>query len=428
MRSHAGFLFVMLAACKGGSPERPRVPAASSLTIAATQPGHSLRGVAGDGAHVFAAFGAKGTSLVEARASERTVWSAQLDGVAGELAIAGDQLAIAVAARGDKLRGDPAALVVALDRTTGRTTWSRPFESTEWVLVTQLAALGNDILVAGSFGGTLRVGAKVVTSGGGSDGFVARLTTTGGLTWLVRLGGAGADAVQGIAAGGDATAPRIAIAGTFSLGADILGTPLASADLKSPFGDVFIAELDVNGGRRWSTTFGSRGDDSVAGVAIDASGNIVVGANIQEVTSVGGSALVPRGASDGLVVWYGAAGDVGNAVLLGGSDFDGIRSITAVGSEAIVGGFFSGTLALADHTFTAGGGDDSFVAALAPSGTVTMAWHVGGTGREEITSLHALPGGFIVGVAHTSDAAIDGTKLASPPAGDVGSAVVVRGR
>jgi outer membrane protein assembly factor BamB len=408
------------------------VPAVTSSTFAVTHEGHSVRGVASDGERVYAAFAAKASgassSTIEARSGDRTAWSAKLEGTAGELAVAGNVLAVALAARGDKLRGDPAGVVTALDRTTGRTRWQRPFESTEWVLITQLAAVGDDVLVAGSFGGTLRVGAKVVTSGGGSDGFLARVGANGSLVWLVRMGGAGSDGVQGVAVSGEPKASRIAIAGTFSLGADILGAPLASIDLKSPFGDAFVAEFDGSGAARWTATFGSRGDDAVAGVAIDASGRVIVAANVHDVLSMAGSPLVPRGTGDGLVVWYGNGGELGASVLVGGNDFDGIRSIAAIGNEAIIGGFFSGTLQIADRTFTAGGGDDSFVAALDAAGTVTTAWQVGGSGREEITSLQAMPGGFVAGVAHTGDAAIDDVKLPAAPAGTVASTLMIRGR
>ena len=49
----------------------------------------------------------------------------------------------------------------------------------------------------------------------------------------------------------------------------------------------------------------------------------------------------------------------------------------------------------------------ALVAGLDASGTVDVAWHVGGAGREEITSLAAIAGGFIVGVAHSAGTAID---------------------
>jgi hypothetical protein len=370
-------------------------------------------------------------------------WTFDTAGTAGELAIVGAQLVAAVEASGTlaigggatgggargasgssvALRGDPASVLVALDRSSGRLRWSLAVDSTEWALVSSLAAIGDDVLVGGSFGGTLRIGAKVVSSAGGSDGFVARVTPAGQLVWLVRLGGAGADAVQGIAA----TATRIAIAGTVTAGAEIHGAPLPAIDDRLPYGDAFVAELDASGARKWSATFGSRADDAVAGVAIDASGRVAVAASVHDAVQVGSTTLTTQGAGDGLVVWYGNGGELGATAVIGGADFDGLRAITSVGDRVVVAGFFSGTLDLAGQKLTAGGGDDAFLAALDASGTVTTAWHVGGAGREDIAALSAVPGGFIAGIAYTAAASIDDDKLPAPADPASGAALVVRG-
>ena len=279
------------------------------------------------------------------------------------------------------------------------------------------------MLVAGLFAGTLRVGSHVVSSAGGSDGFVARVTATGQLAWLVRLGGAGADGVQGVASSGD----RIAIAGTFTAGADVLGHALAPYDDRSPFGDGFVAELDGNGALRWVRHSAAAPTMPSPASRSTRVGNIVVAASVREVVHVGGAQLVTQGASDGFVAWFGKHGDKGPAVLIGGLDFDGLRAITAVGDRIIVGGFFSGSIKLGDRTFTAGGGDDAFVAALDASGTVATAWHVGGPGREEIAALASVTGGFVAGLRHTAAATIDDTPLAAPTDPMAGSALVVRG-
>src|SRR5206468_2250670 len=81
--------------------------------------------------------------------------------------------------------------------------WQIAFDSTDWAIVSSLAgAPDGGAIVGGSFAGTLRASARVVSTAGGSDGFVARVSPSGEVAWLVRLGGAGADAVQGVAAAG----------------------------------------------------------------------------------------------------------------------------------------------------------------------------------------------------------------------------------
>ncbi len=442
MVGSAGLAF---AACKGA--ERPRVQSAASSTTEVTRAGSSLRGVASDGTTSYAAFAPSGsaastadgtsaprTSLIEARRGSTVAWTASTEGTADELAIAGPLLVASIEGSGSvavvgpnaaaiELRGDPAAILAGFDRASGALRWRLAVDSTQWAIVTSLAAIESDFLVAGSFGGTLRIGKSVVSSAGGSDGFVARLTAAGELAWLVRLGGAGADSVQGVAASGT----RIAIAGTFSPGAELHGTTLPSIDEKLPFGDAFVAELDGSGARKWAATFGSRADDAVAGVAIDAAGRVAAAATVHDAVRIGSTLVAGKGPGDGLVVWYGSGGELGQSAQLGGSDFDGLRSIVAVGERVVVGGFFSGSIELGGRTLTAGGGDDAFLAALDASGTVVSSLHVGGPGREDIASLGALPGGFLAGIVHTAAASIDDVPLAQPEDPASGAALVLRG-
>ena len=426
----------LLCACPG-NPRTPKVPPAADQTIAIEG---AVRGVAGDGAMTFAAIADGNATGVRAYRGTAAAWSASASGnagplaagaklvaVAGSIASAGVPAATAASTGGPmralSVRGDPAAVVNAFDSATGAPKWTALFDSTEWAIATSIAAYGDGFIIGGSFGGTLRVGAKVVSSAGGSDGFIARLGATGDVVWLVRMGGAGADAVQGVATRGT----KLAIAGTFSAAAELGGAPLASFDERLPFGDAFAAELDGNGTKLWIQTFGGRADDTVAGVAIDDRGNTIVAGSAHEVVHVGSAQLVTQGQSDGILVWYGERGEQGPAVLVGGLDFDGLRAITAVGDRVVAGGFFSGAIKLGDRALTAGGGDDSFIAAFDRNGTVAMVWHVGGEGREEIAALSSIPGGLVAGVAHTAKASIEDTPLAAPKDPMAGGALIVRG-
>jgi hypothetical protein len=388
---------------------------------------------------VFAAFAssAPGTSrsLLEVHRGDQVAWSTPIaDATAGTIALSRSLIGVALSFRADgpslPLRGDPAGVLATFDAATGTAHWRVPFESTQWARITSIATdLHDGFVVGGSFGGTLRVGAKVVSSAGSSDGFIARVDGQGRLLWLERMGGELSDSLQGVAVapGSKPDTLRIAITGTFSIGADILGEPLASTDDRSPYPDIFVAELDGAGARRWSKSFGSRAIDSVAGVAIDASGHVVVGANVHEVLSIAATSLVPRGDGDGLVIWFGDEGEIGTNLLIGGTDSDGITSIAAVGDSIILGGFFSHTTELGSRALDASGGDDAYLAALDGSGTVTASWHVAGQGREEITAVTAIPGGFVAGVAHTADLNVEDAKLPAPADPMTGAALIVRG-
>src|SRR5690606_7969685 len=141
------------------------------------------RGVAASGLDVYATFAPSGPTTEGAATSElrryrdgQPAGTVGVAGIAGELVVAGELVAVATSGTGSlalaggelALRGDPGAVLVAVTP-GGEPRWRLAFDSTEWALITSLATIESDVLVAGSFGGTLRVASRVVTSAGGSD-------------------------------------------------------------------------------------------------------------------------------------------------------------------------------------------------------------------------------------------------------------------
>ena len=140
-----------------------------------------------------------------------------------------------------------------------------------------------------------------------SDGFVARVARDGAVEWLHRVGGAGADAVQGVALRGD----RVAIAGTFASGAELGRRAVAAVRRRVPFADAFAAELDARparaSGRRRSAarpTTASPASRSRRAAAV------AVAANLRG-TMRQRSTNSRSGPSDGLVVWLSLDGELG---------------------------------------------------------------------------------------------------------------------
>lgn len=417
-----------LLGCKGSKSPADTRFGVGSVTLELGRDGHGLRGVAGDAGGVYTAlttFEVSPHSLVEARRDGKTAWTTPLDGTAGPVVRSGELLAVALGntgtAVGIALRGSPGAVLVGLDASAGAIVWKLAIDSSEWSLITSLAAIDGGVLVGGSFSGTLRAADKLVSSAGKLDGFVARVDAKGHVVWLIRVGGANADAVTGVAAAGE----RIAITGTFATGAELQGEPLVATDDKSPTTDVFVAELDGKGMRMWSASFGGTRDDSSAGVAIDGRGRLAVAATIRDHVKVDVVDHLVNGPSDGLLVYFDAKGAPGAAIPLGGEALDGLTAITAAGDRIVVGGFYAGSLKIGTQTITANG-DDAFLAAF-DGATVTGVWDVAGAGREEIAALSPVSNGFIAGIGHTAAAKVDGQPLASPKDPASGAGVVVRG-
>ena len=243
----------------------------------------------------------------------------------GAVAWAGDDVAVAMTAHGGAIAGEPGAMISLIDPRTATTKWTTAITSTDWTIVSSLAATADgDIVVGGTFSGTLRIGAHVVSSAGRSDGFVARLAADGQPRWLDRIGGEFADGVTAVAV----NAQGVAIGGHFSVEADLRGMPLLAISQHTPQPDGFVAWLDNDGVPKWTHVFGSPSEDSVGGVAIDAAGDVAVAATVRQgfagvvdngeppaTTSqvVGGSADGWIGVWDHAGVWRGGS-------LIGGAD------------------------------------------------------------------------------------------------------------
>ena len=413
---------------------------ATVVALAAAGPGAGPPAPSAGTPDVGASGGA--TAAAEPGAPARLLWSWSVLAGPGPVTADGDVVVAAVSATGKVLidgadvpvRGAPGVVLVGLDA-AGHTAWTRALGSTEWASAGALSALpGGDVVVAGSFAGTLRLGDQVVSSAGSSDGFVARLGPDGAVRWLIRVGGHGADRVAGAAALGD----RVAVAGTFSGEADFRGHALAPIEEHSGLPDGFVAVLDRAGQVAWVRRFGSAAEDEVAGVAVTGSGRIAVAGTVRAVTwlGAGGATLTAggvedwdgHGIADGLVALWDDRGEVVGSALVGGRDYDGLRAIAARGDEVVVGGWFSGTMDVGGTHLVAGGGDDGFVAILDGKAHLVRATALTGDGREDVSALGAGPAGWAAGANFTAAATFGDARFPAPIDPGGGCAIVFRPR
>jgi predicted secreted hydrolase len=122
-----------------------------------------------------------------------------------------------------------------------------------------------NVCVAGSSSATW--GSPVRVYAGGDDTFVAKLNTSGGLTWNTFLGGSGGDYGYGIAVDGSG---NVYVAGYSDA---TWGSPLRAYTSGA---DAFAAKLDSTGGLTLNTFLGGGGVDEGDGIAVDGSGNVYV--------------------------------------------------------------------------------------------------------------------------------------------------------
>jgi hypothetical protein len=135
----------------------------------------------------------------------------------------------------------------------------------------------NNVYVAGSFSGTVdfdpRSSQHDVTSGGGSDAFVVRLTKNGNFGYAATFGGQADDTAGGLAV---STLGQVFVGGTFAGRADFDPSTSGVTSIGNSGGDDgFIASLDETGAFRWAGSFEGPNDEEVSDLALDDSGNVL---------------------------------------------------------------------------------------------------------------------------------------------------------
>ncbi|GAB3875784.1 hypothetical protein GCM10028824_32090 [Hymenobacter segetis] len=156
-------------------------------------------------------------------------------------------------------------------------------QGTDAGMALALDAAGN-AYVGGRFGGwlapTATFGSTVLTSPGGTDGFVAKLSPAGLWTQATRLGGAGDDIVTALALDGTGS---LVMAGTFgaaSTSGSVGGSSASfgSTTLYSAGGaDVFVGRLDAAGQWLMAAQAGGPNEDQATSLALEPNGNATIG-------------------------------------------------------------------------------------------------------------------------------------------------------
>ena len=275
--------------------------------------------------------------------------------------------------------------------------WSRAFGGTTFtdsVTVRAVAGAANgDLVVAGYFSGTVNFGGGNLTSAGGNDIFVAQYSSdTGAPVWVRRYGGTSNDFAAGLAA--DANG-NVVLSGGFSGSVDFGGGPLTSAGGY----DVFAMRLSPSGDHLWSRRYGGTGDDSAAGMAVAANGDVVVTGTFNGTTNLGGGSLTSAGSSDVFVARYVA--DTGThswSRRVGGAGIDKVFGVAMDDWGRVTAiGTFAGNASFGGSTLASAGGLDVFVAEYAGAdGTHQWSKRFGGSGDDYGNAIAADRDGNVV--------------------------------
>lgn len=142
--------------------------------------------------------------------------------------------------------------------------------------------------IAGYFEGSATFGYKTLTSGGGNDGFVAKIKSTGDFQYAIPISGTGTNSASAIVT--DASG-NFYVAGSFSNPATFGGKTLTG----SYNGDVYVAKVSWTANVLRVTTGGGTRNESPFGIALDVHGNTYVTGHYQSTATFGGTTLTAKG-------------------------------------------------------------------------------------------------------------------------------------
>jgi hypothetical protein len=253
----------------------------------------------------------------------------------------------------------------------GPALWTRTFAGSGKGSGARAAAIAADregnVVVAGSFAGTVSFGGMPLTSAGEDDVFVVKLDRTGKHLWSKRFGGPGYQDATGVAVDDRG---EVVVVGTMDQEADFGGGTLKSAGMI----DLFVARLDAGGEHLWSRRFGDEHEQEAAGVAVDRDGAVVFVGSYEGSLDFGSGPLASAGEDDVFVAKLDRAGKEVWSRRFGDERAQKGRAVAVDRDGAIVvAGAFRGKLALGAASLASPDADVPFVAKLDAAGKPSWA-------------------------------------------------------
>ena len=342
-------------------------------------------------------------------------------------------------------------IFISMLDSSGEYQWTWVASSDESITLHAMAAdTDGNILLAGAFSGTVDFdygpGEYSLTASGGSDAFVARISSGGSILWASTFGGKTDDAALGVASGTDG---RVYATGTFSDTVTFLdkdGEVTASGTE-----DAWMMQLGASGETTWAATFGGKsatasgvaitsdssnnvtmagsysgaialtdgvstdsgeglfmveynlegtaqwgqslpGSLTVSALVTDNSDNLYLGGTLSGSAdfdaSADSEASLTAAGSDGFVCMMDSAGAYTSATLYGGSDDDTIDALALDPSNQLyVAGTFQDSITVESHTESAEGGSDVFALRLSSDQSLDWMMRIGNSTDDGIAGI-----------------------------------------
>lgn len=236
-------------------------------------------------------------------------------------------------------------------------------------------ASGN-VFIAGDFSGTVNFGGSDFTNSPGTaeDGFLAKFDAAGVHQWS--QGFASLHCIpSGLAV--DASG-NVIMTGT-QYGRVNFG---GSEPPPNSSYNVFVAKFNPAGVHQWSSFFGDlafNSDQFGYGVAVDASGNVVITGWFEDTINFGGPTLTSAGNRDVFVAMFNSAGiHLWSRKFGDAGDQEGYSVAADASGNVFLTGEFKGEINFGGSNFVSAGSDDIFLAKLNAAGVHQWSHRFGG--------------------------------------------------
>lgn len=220
---------------------------------------------------------------------------------------------------------------------------------------------GNLLLAGQLQGSTTDFGGGALGSAGGFDAFVVKLDPMGTHLWSRRYG----DPIDQRAASVVADpAGNVIVAGNFASSINFGALDIQSAG----FNDLFVLKLDPDGAYLWANTYGDATDQLAGGIGTDAAGNIALTGAFEGKIDFGGGPLSSTVTYD---VFVAKLTDMGAHIWSKGygnsaSQVGGALHVSATTGEIFVTSTAAGTIDFGNGPLTSAGVEDVTLAKISP--------------------------------------------------------------
>jgi hypothetical protein len=306
-----------------------------------------------------------------------------------------------------------------IERSTATSAWAQI--GTVGANVTSYASTG----LAGSTAYSYRVRAYNTAGDSGYSNTASATTLAGGgggggaYLWSTHFGGSttGVDSAKPVGFVVDGTGASIVL-GTLNGSVNFGGGSLTSAGS----GDVYLVKYSATGGHLWSKRFGGTQDEVPKGIAIDASGNIVITGFFGGTVNFGGVALTGSSASGFLAKYSSTGAHLWSKRLTTGSTLDEGTAVgvDGAGNVIVAGGFYNTVTINGGGSLTSAGSEDIALLKYNSSGGLLWSKRIGGASADMVRALavDTTTGEFVTAGYFAGSVNFGGTTLTSAGGND----------